>query len=418
MAIIRNYLQCSSCDSKIVVRVAPSPISTTQTHKFPCPGCGVEISFSLVQTIKNNLPKASFKKPLNARWIKDENGAIKTLTFDPDRVAPSDMTKAFSPWMAEFHKIPQRAHQAFGMEEDLRLSWRDREWPWIQKIIVHFNSRNKALFDKEAKIEKTSPSSASWATRLSLLYTVLENAFDNFTLNPKAPVARIHQRLSLAKAISPDLFDQLAKNYVTSSRMKKIWDELTKIRTSFLTHYPALAPLLRMQIYWTSADKNELSKFSLPDKKFDDLKQLYVDCYETLCRLAVIVVGIETTIHHKSLVIPTKGGASSMSLWDYEAMPNGNKHTILQQYPIHHLFVPFMDSKLRNGIGHHSAIYEPKTDEVVYYSHGEPTLVEKRMSYTEFAYKVLSIYSALELAALYFHSLHIRAVEMESWEER
>ena len=102
MAIIRNYLECSSCNSKIVVRVAPSPISTTQTHKFPCPGCSVEISFSLVQTKKNNLPKASFKKPINAKWIKGEHGAIKTLTFDPDRVAPSDMTKAFSPWMADW----------------------------------------------------------------------------------------------------------------------------------------------------------------------------------------------------------------------------------------------------------------------------------------------------------------------------
>lgn len=413
MAIIRNYLQCSSCDSKIVVRVAPSPTSITQTHKFPCPGCSVEISFSLVQTKKNNIPQASFKKLVNATWIKDENGAIKTLTFDPDRVAPSDMTKAFSPWMAEVFKIPPRAHKAFGMEEGLRLSWREREWPWIQNLIVHFNSRNKALFDKEAKIDKTSPSAASWATRLSLLYKVLENALDNFTLNLEAPVARIHQRLSLAKAISPEVSDQLVKDYVASLRMKKIWDELTKIRTSFLANYPALAPLLRMQIYWTSADKNELSKFALPDKKFDELKQLYVDCYETLCRLMVIVVGIETIIHHKSLLIPTKGGASSMSLWDYEAMPNGNKYTILQQYPICDLFVPFMDSKLRNGIGHHSAIYELKTDEVVYYSHGEPILMEKRMSYTEFAYKVLSIYSALELAALYFHSLHIRAVEME-----
>ena len=102
-----------------------------------------------------------------------------------------------------------------------------------------------------------------------------------------------------------------------------------------------------------------------------------------------------------------------MSLWDYEAMHNGNKHTIIQQYPIQDLFVSFMDSKLRNGIGHHSASYDSKTDEVVYYSHGEPALEEKRLPYTEFAYKVLSIYSALELAAHYFHSFHIRAIEME-----
>lgn len=413
MAIIRNYLKCSSCNSKTVVRVAPSPISATQTHKFPCPGCSVEISFSLVQTRKGNLPKASFKKPTNAKWTRTEDGAIKTLTFDPDRVAPSDLTTAFSPWMAEFHKIPLRAHQAFAREEGLRLSWRDREWPWIQKAIIHFNNRNKALFDKETNIEKTSDNAATWATRLRLLYKAIENAFDNFTLNLKAPVARIHQRLSLAQAISPELFDQLAGDYVATSRMKKVSDELTKVRTLFLAHYPSLAPLLRMQIYWASNEKTALSKFSLPEKNFDGLKQVYVDCYETLCRLTVIAVGVEAIIHNKTLEIPTKGGASAMSLWAYEAVPNGNKHTILKRYPIQDLFVSFMDSELRNGIGHHSAIYESKADEVVYYSHGGPALNERRIPYTEFAHKVLSIYSALELAALYFHSLHTRAIEKE-----
>lgn len=413
MAIIRNYLQCASCDSKIVVRVAPSPISISQTHKFPCPGCNVDISFTLVQRFKNNLPEASFKKPTNAKWIRDEDGAIKTLTFDPDRVAPSDMTKAFSPWLAEFHKIPHRANQAFTVEERLRLSWQDREWPWIQKIIIHFNNRNKALFDKEAKIESTSPNAASWATRLRLLYKGLENAFDNFTLNLKPPIERIYQRLSLAQAISPELCDQLTNDYNASLRTKKSWGELTKIRTSFLECYSSLAPLLRMQIYWSSDDKFSLSDFALPEKKFDELKQLYVDCYETLCRLTVLAVGMETIIHHKSLSIPTRSRTSSMSLWDYEAMINGNKRTILQQYPIQDLFISSMDSKLRNGIGHHSAIYDTKTDQVFYYSHGESVLEERRLPYTEFVYNVLSLYSALELAAHYFQYFHIRAVEME-----
>jgi len=92
-----------------------------------------------------------------------------------------------------------------------------------------------------------------------------------------------------------------------------------------------------------------------------------------------------------------------MSLWDYEAMINGNKRTVLQQYPIQDIFISFMDSKLRNGIGHHSAIYDTKTDQVFYYSHGESVLAERRLPYTEFVYKVLSLYSALALAATTFN---------------
>lgn len=410
MAIARNYLQCSSCDSKVVVRVAIGHFGD-QEHKFPCPECGVEISFSLVKGKKLKIPKASFKNLSNAKWVKSEDGAVKTLTFDPDRVAPADGSMIFSPWMDEFFKMPLRAHQAYGFEEGLRRSWSEKEWPWILNLIVHFNNRNISLFDKEARLDKKSPEATSWGSRLSLLCILLERAFDNFTLNSKAGVDRVRQRLALAKSISPQLFDQLTTDYVTSLRIKILWDELNNIRTLFLALYPSISPLLRMYIYWERLEEKSLTKFALPDKRFEDLKRLYVDCFETLCRLMVMAIGVETIIHHRSLEVPTSKG--TMSLWDFEAMANGKKHALLQQYSIHDLFVPAIDSKLRNGIGHHSAFYEAKTDEVVYYSHGEPDLGETRMPYTEFVHKVLHLYSALELAAHYFHSVHIRAIELE-----
>lgn len=410
MAIVRNYLKCSSCDSKIVVRVAVG-LFGNQEHKFPCPECDVQISFSLVKSKRLKIPQASFKNLSNAKWVKTENGAIKTLTFDPDRVAPADGTMRFSPWMDEFFKMPLQAHQAYGYEEGLRRSWSEKEWPWIKNLIVHFNNRNIALFDKEARIDTKSPVAGSWESRLSLLYTLLERAFDNFTLDSNVFVGRIRQRLALAKSISAQLFDQLANDYATSSRMKNLWDELISIRSLFLSLYPSVAPLLRMHIYWKSSEEKDLKKFAIADKRFEDLKRLYVDSFETLCRLMVIAMGVETIIHNRSLAIPTSKG--TMSLWDFEAIPNGNKHTILHQYPIDDLFVPAIDSKLRNGIGHHSAFYEARTDEVVYFSHGEPDLIETRMPYTEFVHKVLHLYSTLELAAHYFHSVHIRAIELE-----
>jgi hypothetical protein len=166
-----------------------------------------------------------------------------------------------------------------------------------------------------------------------------------------------------------------------------------------------------MHIYWESSEEKDLTKFALPDKRFEDIKRLYVDCFETLCRILVMAMGIETIIHYRSFEIPTKKG--TMSLWDFETMVNGNKYTVLQQYPIQDLFVPAIDSRLRNGIGHHSAFYEAKSDEVVYYSHGEQIVRETRMPYTEFVHKVLYLYSTLELAAHYFHPIHLRAIEME-----
>lgn len=276
--------------------------------------------------------------------------------------------------------------------------------------MIHFANRNKRLFDKEAKLEKGSPHTLNWGSRISLFYRLVEKASDNFTLTRRMERQRVQQRVALAQRISGNLFDELVELYVSTSRMSKLWAELNTVRSEFLANYLSLSPILRTMVYWSEPPTN-LAEYQVSEKKFDELKHLYVACFETLCRLTVIVIALEAIIHHKKLTVPTKKG--EMSLWEYEAMPNGNKPSQLTKYPIHDLFVPLMDSKLRNGIGHHSAMYVAQTDEVVYYNHQGKSLGEIRLSYTDFIYKLLEIYSAVELASLYFHVLHIKACESE-----
>lgn len=410
MAIIRKTLQCKSCDAKVITRTAPS-LFPPQEHMFACPGCGVEIRFTVNQ---HKSPKTGFRvsfgRPVNARWAKSEAAAVKTLSFDADRVAPKDMTNVFSPFLAESFKLSPTAHLFYAREEGLRRAWRESQWPWIQRLIVHFDKRNSRLFDKEAKIRSGSPAAQSWATRLRVLYDLLEKAFDNFTLTRRDATNRVRQRLALAESIDASLCEELRNHYVASMRAEKLWQEITKVRTAFLANYLAMAPVLRVQ-YWTTPLK-DLSEFSVTEKRFERLKQLYVDCFETLCRLTVIALACEAIIHHRSLTIPTKKGL--MTIWAYEAMPNGNKHTILSKYPIADLFVPFIDTKLRNGIGHHSAVYRPEEDDVVYYAQDHDQLRESRIAYTTFVFKVLELFSVMELAALYFHPLHVNAVQTET----
>lgn len=132
-----------------------------------------------------------------------------------------------------------------------------------------------------------------------------------------------------------------------------------------------------------------------------------VDCFETLCKLLVITAAIEGIIWRGKLAIPTKNG--EMAIWDFEAIHNGNKHTILKRLPVADLFVPVLDSELRNGVGHHSAHYDAKADEVVYYKFKGDQQNEKRMQYTTFCDFCLSLFTAFELAVVYFSELHLQA---------
>jgi hypothetical protein len=167
--------------------------------------------------------------------------------------------------------------------------------------------------------------------------------------------------------------------------------------------YPHIQSLVQMR-YWKK-ERQDFTKFNVSDKRFDALKQLYVDCFETLCRLITLVIGIELIIQSNQLEIPTKKG--SMTLEEFESMPNANKMPVVSRYPIADLFVPVLDTDFRNSIGHHSAHYEPETDEIVVFHSKKSAAAATRMRYTEFCNKVLSLFAAFELAAMYHHDLHL-----------
>jgi predicted RNA-binding Zn-ribbon protein involved in translation (DUF1610 family) len=166
MGIIRNPLKCMSCGAVTVTRTATG-LFPPYDLKFPCPGCGVEIRY----TMKGDKSRTrySFTTPVNGRWVKSEKGSVAKLTFDPDRVAPRDMTNVFSPFLADVFRFSPASREAYAKEEGMRRAWRSSHWPWIQRLTVHFDNRNARLFDREAKLKADSPGATSWATRLGLL---------------------------------------------------------------------------------------------------------------------------------------------------------------------------------------------------------------------------------------------------------
>ena len=84
--INRNALKCLSCDSTIVTRTQIGH-SDVQSHSFPCPKCGVEISFTLDLDQKKGGLK--YREPKNAKWADSEDGAIAALMFSDEIPVPS-----------------------------------------------------------------------------------------------------------------------------------------------------------------------------------------------------------------------------------------------------------------------------------------------------------------------------------------
>lgn len=78
--IHRQPLECDACGTRIVTRTAVG-LGTQQVLAFPCPGCGVGITF--IMNIDQEAVDLSLDpKPDHAHWVDSEDGATFEATFD------------------------------------------------------------------------------------------------------------------------------------------------------------------------------------------------------------------------------------------------------------------------------------------------------------------------------------------------
>jgi hypothetical protein len=316
-------------------------------------------------------------------------------------MVPSDLPeRGITPFLATVFNL--REPRAYLRDEQLRRAWIEHHWPIIQRLIIHFENGNDDLFTRDSTEIGQKIDEPSRRARLGLLGHLKERAFDWFTINRPSEFARVRQRIALASSGWSRMVRSVAEEYVKSGRMRALWREINHIRREFVSLYHTLSPVVQMT-YW-SKDKNR-GQFTVSDKRFEDLRQLYVNCFETLCRLMVIAVGYEALIHHGVVEVPN--GRRRLTLWEFEELPNGKKIEILKSCPIADLFVPWMDNKLRNGIGHHAAHFILSRDEIVYYTRQKAKVIEYSIAYTSFCENTHGLFSRVELASVYQHELQL-----------
>jgi predicted RNA-binding Zn-ribbon protein involved in translation (DUF1610 family) len=147
--ISRQPLKCDACGTRIVTRTAIGH-GDSQVHSFPCPDCGVGISYRVI------LDQASGgisydPEPEHASWVESEHGAGHEVTFDSELLLPeyAVTTPYVSPFIAATPLLKDIA--IFQQQEAVRLSWRKNIWPETMRLPVHYANENWHLFDADAK---------------------------------------------------------------------------------------------------------------------------------------------------------------------------------------------------------------------------------------------------------------------------
>lgn len=155
------------------------------------------------------------------------------------------------------------------------------------------------------------------------------------------------------------------KGYLKESQCDSL-DLLPRV----LAAYNEFRPII---IDWNPEDPDsELPKDLTIDGRdgFNEMKSLYVDCYEVICRALTIVVGLINLgqrSHHDSFPLQQSGKPFSHKLADFHKGNHAPKFPLLAEEPLFHDWLSkTLDSKIRNAIGHNRINLDTKTNQVVY----------------------------------------------------
>ena len=397
--INRRMIRCVSCGSLAVTRTGIGH-GAKQIHKFPCPGCGVEIGFVL--NLDQEAVKFDYEDPTNASWddAAEEAESTPTVLFYPELMIPKGLQYPISPFIAtfgEFKDLP-----AYQQEEALRRHIKEERWPVLMRVYTHFENGNLQLLEKEAAtISKNPPNLNDLEERAGWVLGASGHYFGFFVAEPNSDTEIGKQAATAAVKQEPAL-RAFAGEYVNSGRMLALWKELKSVRKQFMELNESFLPNLSVRRNWKNPE-SDLAAFELSVKNFEDLKGFYIDCLETTFRFLVIGLGMVKITETGTTTIATAKG--DKDIWWFEQMNNGIKNTQLDKYPVFGSVTKYLDTSLRNGVGHHSAHYIVGSDEIAYVKADDAALNEVRLPFTVFVSKVFDTYCAFERAAVFFQFL-------------
>ena len=401
----RNALECNECGTRTITRAAIGH-GDYQEFAFPCPGCGIEIRFGM-----NLYPKETrweYVKIVNATWIGSEDGITNEIKLDGESLIPVHDKDFLMPFLKTAFLAKDR--EMFMRHQGLRFMATTSIWPMIEKILHYHEDGNTSLLTKSLKevgyeasldTEKDFASALIWAFDRYGLFFRMRRDSDEQT---------VRQRINLAESIETKGVRDFYALFNSSGKLDQLFRQANAIRKRWAQLYSFLFPIFNLY-YWDSKSHN-LTDYTLCQKRFDETKQFYVDCFETFCRFSNLAAALEGFIFLRQACVPKKAG--SMAVEEYEGLPNGSKPGILENLTaIAGIFVPYIDSKLRNGVGHHSARYVVKSDTISYINYSKKGDQEFSIPYISFCEKVVQLYVQLETVFLYWAAAYGRSRGIE-----
>ena len=186
--------------------------------------------------------------------------------------------------------------------------------------------------------------------------------------------------------------------------LNQMQEQINVLLGEFIETFPYLVPAFSLQ--FCEEENIDFETEGTTTSTYDDVKQFYLDTYETLGNLLIIPAAIDNIKNRDDANNFINNDAGIVSLDKFITSSKAHRFRL---YNTNEIYMRTIDvrynQKLRNAIGHNDVEYETSTQKIIYIP--DPRKREKKLSeyLLEFEIEALSMFKAVLVISEYLYRL-------------
>ncbi len=363
MTVYRVYLECEVCGAITAVR---TQIGYLNQHpiRICCGKCGILFGGHIVIDQTNgeflldfhNASQVRGQPLLTPDFIIESSGELLT---DKLQAYKDDKSLAyFSPFFKTLAMIDPSKMSIFVNNAITFLEFCENRWPEIKRIHDIWIGEKHEYLAKELRkylSEKTFPLDNELELLRGVNMVTIMAFFgllnkERFSSNSKFIMDKISQLSDKKIKNLMELVNYFEANRLIYKYESKLYTQLDR----FISIFPHLIPVFGLQFY-REIPRDLAIKKGLTTVSIEDLKQFYVDTYETLAETIDLVVSFNNLEHRGDFEKMANRRRDIKTIYDFIAKSKGIKIDFIDgSEAFDKLIYKSLDNRIRNSIGHNS----------------------------------------------------------------
>lgn len=373
--VIREYLKCSVCECKHLLRVGVG-LDNYEVLSFDCNECAIPISVA----IRANPPQANLESIENCLFIRQDDSIKNIVNVHPNFAFKKESfhSRTAFPSLEYMNKVSPYMKTIAGKFQDGATQFDVRNakniWGIVKNIIVLSSSgkdkKYRKMIGQYLNMRKGYPEEIKADNYAECVLTFMDSLFYpkiNWLLEP---VEEMVDNLISQKF---EEWEKFEKFY--SEDMKQ--DSLNRYMSIFNDYFKCRTELNQMLIHARISDSDTEDRV-VGSKNFDEIKFFYGQAYEVLTTQFFVLACINNIKDGRSY-----DQFKSMTLNKYlKDVEKAKRHNPFSECPKMSKFSEYVDSSIRNG-SHHASFW--RDGEIIKYRSGGSGS-EREISYSHYLY--------------------------------